>query len=47
VYAGLRAAEKFANLFRDARRIKIYHKAAEEMKAAMEKHLYSEDHGRF
>jgi glucoamylase len=47
VYAGLRAAEKFANLFRDARRIKIYHRAAEEMKAAMEKHLYSEDHGRF
>jgi glucoamylase len=47
VYAGLRAAEKFANLFRDARRIKIYHKAAEEMKAAMEKHLYSEDHGKF
>ena len=47
VYAGLRAAEKFANLFRDARRIKIYHKAAEEMKAAMEKYLYSEDHGRF
>jgi glucoamylase len=47
VYAGLRAAEKFANLFRDARRIKIYRKAAEEMKAAMEKHLYSEDQGRF
>jgi glucoamylase len=47
VYAGLRAAEKFANLFKDARRIKIYHRAAEEMKAAMEKHLYSEDHGRF
>ena len=47
VYAGLRAAGKFANLFRDARRIKIYHKAAEEMKAAMEKYLYSEVHGRF
>jgi len=47
VYAGIRAAEKFASFFRDERRIKIYHKAAEEVKAAMDQHLYSEEHGRF
>jgi glucoamylase len=47
VYAGLRAAEKFANFFNDTRRIKIYQKAAKEMKTAMEKFLYSEEHGRF
>jgi glucoamylase len=47
VYAGIRAAEKFANFFRDGRRIKIYRKAAEEVKAAMDQHLYSEEHGRF
>ena len=47
VYAGIRAAEKFATFFRDARRIKIYRKAAEEVKAAMDRHLYSEEHGRF
>jgi len=47
VYAGIRAAEKFASFFKDARRIKIYRKAAEEVKAAVEQHLYSEPHGRF
>jgi GH15 family glucan-1,4-alpha-glucosidase len=47
VYAGIRAAEKFASFFKDARRIKIYRKAAEEVKAAMDQHLYSEEHGRF
>ena len=47
VYAGIRAAEKFASFFKDARRIKIYRKAAEEVKAAVEQHLYSEAHGRF
>jgi GH15 family glucan-1,4-alpha-glucosidase len=47
VYAGIRAAEKFASFFKDARRIKIYRKAAEEVKAAMDQHLYSEAHGRF
>jgi GH15 family glucan-1,4-alpha-glucosidase len=47
VYAGIRAAEKFASFFRDARRIKIYRKAAEEVKAAMDQYLYSEAHGRF
>ena len=47
VYAGIRAAENFANFFRDARRIKIYQKAAEEVKAAMGRYLYSEALGRF
>jgi len=47
VYAGIRAAEQFASFFRDARRIKIYRKAAEEVKTAMDRYLYSEKHGRF
>ena len=47
VYAGIRAAEKFASLFRDTRRIKIYQRAAKEVKAAMEKYLYSEEYKRF
>jgi GH15 family glucan-1,4-alpha-glucosidase len=47
VYAGIRAAEKFASFFRDERRIKIYRKAAEEVKAAMDRYLYSEAHRRF
>jgi GH15 family glucan-1,4-alpha-glucosidase len=47
VYAGIRAAEKFASFFKDTRRIKIYQKAAEEVKAAMDQYLYSEEHGRF
>jgi GH15 family glucan-1,4-alpha-glucosidase len=47
VYAGIRAAEKFAGFFKDTRRIKIYQKAAGEVKAAMEKYLYSKEYGRF
>jgi GH15 family glucan-1,4-alpha-glucosidase len=47
VYAGIRAAEKFASFFRDTRRIKIYQKAAGEVKAAMDQYLYSEEHRRF
>jgi GH15 family glucan-1,4-alpha-glucosidase len=47
VYAGIRAAEKFASFFKDARRIRIYRKAAEEVKAAMDQRLYSQEHGRF
>jgi glucoamylase len=47
VYAGIRAAEKFASFFKDVRRIKIYRKAAEEVKAAMDQHLYSREHRRF
>jgi len=47
VFAGIKAAENFANFFKDARRIKICKKAAEEVKAAMEKHLYNKEYGRF
>jgi GH15 family glucan-1,4-alpha-glucosidase len=47
VYAGIRAAEHFARFFKDARRIKICNRAAEEVKAAMGKYLYSNDHKRF
>ena len=47
VYAGIKAAEGFADFFKDTRRIKICKRAAEEVKAAMEKYLYSKEHGRF
>jgi GH15 family glucan-1,4-alpha-glucosidase len=47
VYAGIRAAERFASFFRDTRRIKIYQKAAEEVRAAMDQYLYSKEQGRF
>jgi GH15 family glucan-1,4-alpha-glucosidase len=47
VYAGIQAAEKFARFFRDSRRIRIYRKAAEEVRFAMEECLYSKELGRF
>lgn len=47
VFAGIKAAEGFANFFKDTRRIKICKKAAEEVKAAMDKYLYSKEHRRF
>jgi GH15 family glucan-1,4-alpha-glucosidase len=47
VYAGIKAAEHFARFFKDTRRIKICNKAADEVKAAMGKYLYSNDHKRF
>jgi oligosaccharide amylase len=47
VYAGLKAAERFAVFFGDVRRVKIYGEAAEGIKTAMGKHLYSQRHGRF
>jgi oligosaccharide amylase len=47
VYAGLKAAENFADFFGDIRRVKIYGRAAEEVRAAMERYLYSEKHKRF
>jgi glucoamylase len=47
IYAGLRAAENFSTFFGDTRRTKIYRKAAEEVKTAMDRHLYSRDHKRF
>ena len=47
VYAGLKGAEKFAIFFGDKRRGEIYRKAAHEVKAAMDAHLYSKEHKRF
>ncbi len=47
VVAGLRAAANFARLFDDAERAKIYTVAADQIVAAMCKHLYSSELGRF
>lgn len=47
VYAGLRAAEKFAAFFGDSRRKTIYGRAAAEIRAAMDKYLYSGERRRF
>lgn len=47
VYAGIKAAGNFAVFFGDMRRKKIYERAAEEVKEAMDKHLYSMEHKRF
>jgi len=47
VYAGIRAAERFAQVFSDTRRIKIYQRAAEAVRQAMATYLYSREHQRF
>ena len=47
VYAGLKAAENFSQFFGDTRRSKIYRKASEEVRAALDKYLYSKEHKRF
>lgn len=47
VYGGLKAAENFSKFFGDKKRVNIYRIAAEEIKAAMEKYLYSEKEKRF
>jgi GH15 family glucan-1,4-alpha-glucosidase len=47
VYAGLKAAIDFADFFGDSRRSRIYRKAADELKAAADKYLYSKEHKRF
>ncbi|MBI4687950.1 MAG: glycoside hydrolase family 15 protein [Nitrospirae bacterium] len=47
VYAGLKAAENFTNFFGDRKREKIYKRAADEIKAGMNKYLYSNKHKRF
>lgn len=47
VYAGIRAAEQFARVFGDARRIRIYQGAAEGVRGALAEHLYSRREGRF
>jgi glucoamylase len=47
VVGGLRAAANFARLFGEADRAGLYETAADEITAAMRKHLYSAEHGRF
>lgn len=47
VVAGLRAAARFAKLFAEENRSHLYFQAADEIVAAMSKHLFSEHHGRF
>lgn len=47
VYAGLKAASKFGLFFGDSKRSRLYEKAAEQIRQAVDKHLYSRRHGRF
>jgi glucoamylase len=47
VWAGLQAAAELANLFNDQERRATYAKAASELRDAMKKHLWLEEHGRF
>ncbi|MBI5213698.1 MAG: glycoside hydrolase family 15 protein [Nitrospirae bacterium] len=47
VYAGLKAAENFSEFFGDIKRSKIYRRAAEDVKTAMDKYLYSKEYKRF
>ncbi len=47
VYAGIKAAENFADFFKDERRKKIYARASSEIKVALDKYLYSREQGRF
>lgn len=47
VYAGLKAAENFANFFSDTERAARYRMAAEEVKEAMDRYLYSRKEQRF
>ncbi len=46
-WAGLNAAANFADIFGDANRATRYRKAAQEIKAATEDHLYDSEKGRF
>jgi glucoamylase len=47
VYGGLKAAWQFAVCFGDTHRASTYATAAEEVREAFEKHLWSQEHGRF
>ena len=47
VYAGLKAAENFANFFGARENARIYRKAASEVKAGLDAYLYSTEHKRF
>ncbi len=47
VWAGLMAASRFADIFSDTERARRYRRAAEEIKAGLEKHIFSEEHNRY
>ena len=47
VYGGLVAASKFAKIYGDNERVRIYENVAKEMRESMLKHLYDEEAGRF
>ena len=47
VYAGIKAAENFADFFNDAKRKRIYARASTQLKKAMDQYLYSSEHRRF
>jgi glucoamylase len=47
VIAGLKAAAEFAGIFGEEELVQEYHAAADGFRAAMERHLYAEDLGRF
>lgn len=47
VFAGLKAAARFAQLFGDERRFQRYDEGAEQVRCAMLKHLYDPQLGRF
>ena len=47
VYGGLVAARNFARVFGNAALAEKYDRAAEEVRAGMAEHLWSEEHGRF
>ncbi len=47
VYGGLMAAANLSDIFNHTEKAKTYRQAAEQVKAAIDRHLYSEEHGRF
>jgi glucoamylase len=47
VYAGLMAAANFSDIFYQTEKAKIYRRAAEQIKMAIDRYLYSEEHNRF
>ena len=47
VFAGLKAAENFSRFFGNIKRERIYGRAAAEVKAAMEEHLFHKEQDRF
>lgn len=47
VYAGLKAAERFAAFFGETDKAEVYRETSEEVRAGMDKYLYSREHKRF